>query len=264
MKFLHLSDIHIHTHDKDNKDAASMFGFISKTYPDHGLIITGDIADDGKIEQFENAFKLLQPFEGRIFVCPGNHDFGAAGNFYSYERAVNFDIIIAEQLKQGGTFKGDSTPVVNVLQEGNTKVMLIALDSNLETEQAFDFACGEIGESQLAALDTILATAGDPNTFKVLFFHHHPFMHNNPFMELKDARDLAKTIYSRVNLILFGHKHEMRAWQNVWGAEYVLASDNSPGKDYAKEISIDQGGISIKPVPIARIQRNLVQRGSKV
>jgi len=97
-----------------------------------------------------------------------------------------------------------------------------------------------------------------------LFFHHHPFMHNNPFMELKDARDLAKIIYSRVNLILFGHKHEMRAWQNVWGAEYVLASDNSPGKDYAKEISIDQGGISIKPVPIARIQCNLVQRGSKV
>lgn len=26
-----------------------MFRFISKTYPDHKLIITGDIAEDGKI-----------------------------------------------------------------------------------------------------------------------------------------------------------------------------------------------------------------------
>lgn len=255
MKFLHLSDLHIHTHHKDNENAASMFAFISKMYPDHRLIVTGDIADDGKVEQFENAFTFLQPFKGRVFVCPGNHDFGAVGNFYSYERALNFDRIIAEQLNQGGTFTGDSTPVVSMLQEGATKVMLIALDSNLETESPFDFACGEIGESQLAALNTILTTTGDPAIIKVLFFHHHPFMHNDPFMEMKDARALAKVIYGRVNVVLFGHKHEMREWKKVWGTEYVLASDDSPGKDYAKEITIDQTGISVQPLPIARPRR---------
>ncbi len=254
MKFLHLSDLHIHTHGQDNVDAASLFSFVSKKYPDHELIITGDVADDGMIEQFENAYEMLEPFKGRIFVCPGNHDFGAAGNFYNYEKAVHFDELIATQVNQGGTFSGQNTPVVNTLKEGNIQVMLIALDSNLETVQPFDFACGEIGEFQLRALDTILASASTSGMVKVLFFHHHPFMHNNPFMELKDARELAKTVYNRVDLILFGHKHVMGQWKGVWGAQYVLASDNSPGKDYAKEITIDQAGISVKPVPIRALR----------
>jgi Icc protein len=251
MKFVHLSDLHIHTHESDNADAIATLNFVQEKYPNHRLIITGDIADDGTHDQFENAYSMLQSFSGRIFICPGNHDFGAAGNFYSEERALRFDLILAKQLKQGGTFKGDSTPVVNVVRDGTTEVMLIALDSNLETEHPFDFACGEIGESQLRSLNTILAGACSPATVKVLFFHHHPFMVNDPFMELKDAEALASAIYGRIDLLLFGHKHEMRQWENRWGTKYVLASDNSPGKRFAKEITIDGTGISVASVPIA-------------
>jgi len=127
--------------------------------------------------------------------------------------------------------------------------MLIALDSTLETEQPFDFACGEIGESQLNALNTVLLITSNTGIVKILFFHHHPFMHTDPFMELKDAQALAKTIFNRVDLVLFGHKHEMGEWKNRYAAKYVLASDNSPGKKYAKEITIDGKGIS-PPKPI--------------
>lgn len=251
MKFIHLSDLHIHTHEADNTAVFSMLDFVEEKYPDHQLIITGDIADDGKNEQFENAYTMLERFKGRVFICPGNHDFGAAGNFYSDERALRFDRVLAQQLNQGGTFKGDSTPVVNVLKDGSTKVMLIALDSNLETEHPFDFACGEIGESQLRALDTILGTASIRETTKVLFLHHHPFMVNDPFMELKDARALASTVYGRVDLVLFGHKHEMGQWKSRWGTNHILASDNSPGKKVAKEISIVGTDIKVTAVDIA-------------
>lgn len=153
-------------------------------------------------------------------------------------------------MNQGGTFKGDSTPVVNTLNDGNIKIMLIALDSNLETEQPFDFACGEIGDSQLSALNTILSTVPGAGMVKVLFFHHHPFMVNDPFMELKDAKALAKIVYNRVDLILFGHKHEMNQWEKRWGTKYMLASDNSPGKRFAKEITIDGKDISVQPIQI--------------
>lgn len=250
MKFIQLSDLHIHTHDNDNKDVCSTLSFVLDKYPKHRLIVTGDIVDDGAGKQFENAFALLKPFKGRIFICPGNHDFGAQGNFFSEERALRFDHILAEQLNQGGTFKGDSTPVVNIIKEGNTEIMLIALDSNLETEHPFDFACGEIGEPQLRALNTILSGNSDAGKVKLLFFHHHPFMVNDPFMELKDAKALANIVYGRVDLVLFGHKHEMKQWENRWGTKYILASDNSPGKKFAKEITIDQSGISVAPVPI--------------
>lgn len=250
MKFLHLSDLHIHTNAVDNEEADAILKFILNTYPDHRLIITGDIVDDGTENQYENAYAMLLPFKEKVYICPGNHDFGAVGNFFSQERAERFDTFLAKGLNQSGTFKGDSTPVVNVLKDNGLEIMLIALDSNLETENFFDFACGEIGEPQLNALGTLLATTPSVGTVKVLFFHHHPFMVNDPFMELKDAKALARTVYNRVDLILFGHKHEMREYKKQWGTKYILASDNSPGKSYAKEITIDANGVSVKAVPI--------------
>lgn len=251
MKFIHLSDLHIHSSDSDNKELAAALKFITNAYPNHVLIITGDITDDGAPRQYENAFKLLKPFKGQVYICPGNHDFGAVGNLYSEERAKRFDLSLAIPLEQGGTFKGDTTPVVNIIKDGDSTVMLIALDSNLETEHPFDFACGEIGQSQLRALDTILATAPH-NTIKVLFFHHHPFMVNDPFMQLKDAEALARTIYRRTDVVLFGHKHEMNQWENRWGTRFILASDNSSDKNFAKELAIDNGAISVAPILIRK------------
>lgn len=251
MKFIHLSDLHIHRDDENNKAVSSLLTFVLEKYPDHRIVITGDITDDGAVEQFDNAYALLKPFTDKIFICPGNHDFGAAGNFYSYERAVRFDDVLAKPLRQGGTFKGDSTPVVNVLRDGSTQIMLIALDSNLETDHPFDFACGEIGESQLSALNTILVQTPSAGMVKVLFFHHHPFIVNDPFMELRDAKALARTVYGRIDLILFGHKHEMKQWERRWGTKYMLGCDNSPGKHFAKEITIEGTCVSVKAVPIA-------------
>jgi 3',5'-cyclic-AMP phosphodiesterase len=251
MKFLHLSDLHIHTHESSNKEVIVMLEFVAKRYPDHRLLVTGDITDDGTQAQYENAFALLQPFKERVFLVPGNHDYGAVGNFYSHERALRFDRLLAQPLNQGGTFKGDTTPVVNVLQDGGAEIMVIALDSNLETEHPFDFACGQIGDTQLRELKTILSGQAAARMVKILLLHHHPFMLNDPFMELKDAKALASAVYGRVDLILFGHKHEMSQREKTWGTRYVLSSDNSPGKRYAKEVNIDKNGISVKPVAIA-------------
>jgi 3',5'-cyclic AMP phosphodiesterase CpdA len=250
MKFIHLSDLHIHTHAGDNADAIATLKCIAEDYPDHRVIVTGDIADDGAEAQLQNALTLLQPFQGKVFFCPGNHDFGAAGNFYSHERAVRFDRLLAAPLEQGGTFTGDATPVVNVVRDGGREIMLIALDSNLETEQPFDFACGEIGASQLRALETIVTGPASAGMVKVVFLHHHPFVVNNPFMELKDAAAFARTVYGRIDVLLFGHKHEMKQWEGTWGIRYILASDNSPGKAFAKEITIDDAGIAVTAVPI--------------
>jgi 3',5'-cyclic AMP phosphodiesterase CpdA len=250
MKFIHLSDLHYHTFHKDNTETAETLKYVQDNYSKHTIIITGDIADDGKEEQFQAAYQGLLPFKGRVFIGPGNHDFGAAGNFYSQERAERFDRMLAVPLAQGGTFKGDSTPVVNILKDDTAEVMLIALDTNLETEHPFDFASGEVGDQQLAALKTILSNPGSASMKKILFFHHHPFMHNNPFMELKDARALFRAIYNRVDVVLFGHKHVVGKWINMNGIPYILASDNSPGKNYAREIEIIDSTITVKDIPI--------------
>jgi 3',5'-cyclic AMP phosphodiesterase CpdA len=51
MKFLHVSDLHFHRCDKDNKATIGALGFVAQNYPDHHLVITGDITDDGHVEQ---------------------------------------------------------------------------------------------------------------------------------------------------------------------------------------------------------------------
>jgi 3',5'-cyclic AMP phosphodiesterase CpdA len=250
MRFIHISDLHFHRGQENNREANTMLKTIKERYPNHKLIVTGDITDDGHPRQYENAFKALEPFKDSVFVAPGNHDFGAAGNFYSKERAHRFDEILSGPLEQGGTFKGDNTPVVNFLEDRNDRVMLIGLDSNLETDHPFDFACGEIGEEQLFVLERILNDPTVAQIPKLLYFHHHPFMHNNPFMMLKDAMALARTIFAKVDVVLFGHKHVANIWPNWGGTKYYVASDNSPGKDWAREIMIEGGQIEVKDVSI--------------
>jgi 3',5'-cyclic AMP phosphodiesterase CpdA len=251
MKFIHISDLHFHRSQSDNVAKTSLLQFIYENYPDHKLIVTGDIVDDGDEEQFNRAYEALEPFKGRIYISPGNHDFGAAGNFYSEERAVRFDRKLSIPLGQGGTFTGDDTPVVNLLMDEFDKVMLIALDTNLETENPFDFACGQVGERQLSFLNTVLTDPALGDRTKILFFHHHPFIHSDPTMKLIDARELMRTIYKLVDVLCFGHKHVSGFWENMNGIKYILAADDSPGKEKAREITIMNKVITVTDIKIS-------------
>ncbi len=250
MKFIHLSDLHFRKNPKNNKAATAMFDYIREQYPDHNLIISGDIVDDGHEEQYKHAYNALQPFTGRLFICPGNHDFGAKGNLYYQECAERFDTCLSLALKQGGAFAGDNLPVLHHLKDGAQHILLIALDTNLETVSPFDFACGQVGTRQLRTLDTVLSDSGIADMLVIVFFHHHPFLHSDPFKKLLDARDLMRILYGRVHLVLFGHNHISRMWQNTLGIPYILAADDSPGRPIAREITIVRKTIIVQDICI--------------
>ena len=141
--------------------------------------------------------------------------------------------------------------MVHVVKAGDDSVMLIDLDSNLETEVPFDFACEEISDRQLCGLDAILGNPDNAAMTKLLFFHHHPFMRNDPFMELKNARKLQPIVYGRLDVLLFGHRHVSKMWENKGGVHFVLAADGSPGKAYASEIVVFKKTIKVQDVSIA-------------
>ncbi len=253
MQFIHLSDLHFHRNKSDNEKATTMLQFVAQNYPAHYLLVTGDITDDGDSTQYERAAEALSVFKGRIFISPGNHDFGAAGMLYEPKRANYFDEKLSIPFAQQGTFAGASRPVVNLVKNGDEQALIIAMDSNLETMTPFDFACGEIGTLQLQALSDILGTYPSPGMTKILLFHHHPFMRKDPFMELKDANRLWAAVYLRIDVMLFGHKHVSQMWTDYGGVPFVLAADNSPGKDYAREITVTSAGVSVNDIAIAPI-----------
>jgi 3',5'-cyclic AMP phosphodiesterase CpdA len=256
MKFIHISDLHFQALESDNEAATSRLHFINKNYPDHNLIVTGDIADNGNEEEFAWAYKALVPFKGRIYIVPGNHDFGLLGNSYSRKRAERFDKMLSIPMQQGGTFAGDNLPVVYSLMDEFDKVMLIALDTNIETKDSRVFAQGQVGKRQLSFLKTNLPKPEWKDRTKILFFHHHPFFNDDWTSVLLDAEELMQTIYKLVDVVCFGHQHVSGLWPDREGIKYILAADNlgyvrkDPPADTAREIIIMKGDITVKDINV--------------
>ena len=209
MKGIHISDLHFHTDNENNKESLRLIKMTEKDYPNHYIFITGDITDDGHKKQYENAYDALYPIMDKTFICPGNHDYGVAGIFYDSDRHECF-------------YKYFSFRKSQMCEN----ILMIGLDSNLKTVHPWDFACGEIGKEQLQWLDMVLSNS--PQAKKIVYLHHHPFMHNHPFMELKDAKELIKILYNRVDLLLFGHKHTLGYWKNICGIKRIHAAGNPP------------------------------------
>lgn len=255
MKILHLSDPHVHRTEEKNKALVESLTFIADAYPEHKVIVTGDIVDSGTEEQFLRAQQLFFPFWDRLFITPGNHDKGLKGNLYSKDSDRMFDKYFATPLDQGSFFGNNSVTVTTV-----DDVMFIGVDSNIDTNQSWRFASGEITKKQLSQLFEILSPRYDsggqapkPAKTVVLYFHHHPFIHSDPFMYLKNAEALAKVIYGKVDVLLFGHKHVPAQWFNRWDIPLILAADSLYSADTANEITIVNKAVVIRPVPIRRL-----------
>lgn len=241
-RFLHLSDPHYHA--IANNDALFIRNsYIREHYPEHKIVMPGDITDDGTKEQYAIAKDNLYPFKDRIYLCPGNHDYSIMGEFYQKEAAERFEEFAKEFGKDGFINK---IPVVYAPEN----VLIIFLNSNTETESPFDFACGRIGPTQLELLKNILDDPQYKDFVKMLFDHHHPWMHSDPTMKLLDADDLLRIIYGKVDLFGFGHRHVHQRWEGKAGMRYALAAGAMFQEMTADEITIEGKEISIKEVPI--------------
>ncbi|MBW1759685.1 MAG: metallophosphoesterase, partial [Deltaproteobacteria bacterium] len=142
IKFIHLSDLHIHGSNmkEDNVNTIKIIDYIIGRYADYNkeekpvVLITGDITDDGKKNQYKNAVKILGPLVNERFevlACPGNHDYGPAGNIYTEKSQQLFqDYILGELLNIKKA--GDSSVTMEDLypmQKSSEEVLFIGLDS---------------------------------------------------------------------------------------------------------------------------------------
>lgn len=241
LKFIHLANLHCEAKGKRNKRIRERLGFIAEKYPGHYLIITGDLVDDGLESQYK-ALKRMLPV--RAICAPGNHDYKLIGNFYRRHSAKLYDKYFGK-----GRFAGKNKPIVTYLGDDTTKVMLIALDSNIESRNPLKFARGKIGLFQRRALKKLLKQSPD-DLIKIVYFHHH-LLWNNSLLCLIDREKLMALLYEKVDIILFGHKHKPKMWTDAKHKPYyILAADNMPDAETAEEITIDGKNISVQTIPI--------------
>jgi len=138
-----------------------------------------------------------------------------------------------------GPFKALSKPSPSytypTLDTFNTTAF-IGLDSMAEELNWYDrlFAQGELGDAQLSALATLLATPEvQACQYRVVYLHHHPF-EPRPFHGLKDSAALGPIVAGKIDALLYGHNHDAHCSNGVWDIPRCYDAGSSTRKTPGK------------------------------
>jgi Icc protein len=156
-----------------------------------GIVVTGDLSDDGSAESYRRVRRLLEPFEAPVHVLPGNHDdrarlreaFGLPG---VGEEPINYSVEIGE-------------------------LRLVVLDSIVPGQDP-----GAYAQEQLRWLDEELGRGGARPT--LLALHHPPLATGLPGWDAinltaDDREALAAVVakHPQLRAIAGGHLHRTAA-----------------------------------------------------
>lgn len=211
IEILHVSDLHFGKNPIQDRIARALLDGIRPKFTGRDnryLLVTGDITDNGKKSEYDLALEALRPFAPRVFVTPGNHDYGSlSGMDYCELKAQCFDEKFAKILGFTHPFFDKKVWTLQVEDHSDhSTLMMIGLNSCAK-EGISDFAQGEVGESQRDELKRMLVQC-DPETPKLLFLHHIPNKHAEwqIIMTLRDWEDLMEVVKGRVDALAFGHQ----------------------------------------------------------
>lgn len=193
MIIAHISDLHIDTTEGGNAASVERAARVL----DHlnglpgrldAILVTGDIADHGLVEEYRQAAKILDsPYP--VLHCPGNHDIRA-----------NYRI--------GLTGEPASDAPINQVHRLPGATFALC-DSTIPGEDG-----GLLAEDTLAWLDDVLAD--DTGTPAFVCFHHPPVAMRQPYLDTMlltvDARftDIIRR-HPQVVAVLCGHAHTAAA-----------------------------------------------------
>jgi 3',5'-cyclic AMP phosphodiesterase CpdA len=165
------------------------------------VLITGDLVDEGRVEEYDAAHKILEALAVPFLVIPGNHD-----------RRANFRACFADHVY---------LPAIGPLHYcvDAYPVRIIALDSTVP-----GLHHGAIDNEGLSWLRVTLAANETKPT--IVMLHHPPFVCGIPYMDdyrYLDPEPLAEVLgsFSNVELVLCGHVH--RPMFRRWAGTVVAA-----------------------------------------
>jgi 3',5'-cyclic AMP phosphodiesterase CpdA len=185
----HVSDTHFGNEVRDPSDrcAAVMDHLLALDPRPDVLVLSGDVADHGRAEEYAAARAWLDGWPGPLAVCPGNHD-------------------VREAFTEGLGVAARS-----VVEAAGHRLVL--LDSLVDAVDGRRVDEGRLGEEQLDWLDARLAESAAP---AIVVLHHPPLTIGVGLMDpirLLDGDDLERVIgrHPQVVAVLVGHAHTMAA-----------------------------------------------------
>ena len=229
MKLVHFSDTHIGRGDNLARFARVVDDLCGNPpdVPQRCCVVhTGDLIDSASAahrQAAKNQLDRLRDAGFRVFLCPGNHDYGNAAGIDKADARAFIDCfrdyIFAQQAAE--------FPVVHLLDDRHALLLLDSNQAELGWWNGF-FAEGHLGSAQLRRLNEMLDRPKICARRVIVGLHHHPFSYaysvtpdvgdghlahhllvglTRPFRRLMDAYSLCEIIRSRVQVLLFGHRH---------------------------------------------------------
>jgi 3',5'-cyclic AMP phosphodiesterase CpdA len=159
--------------------------------PADAVIVTGDLTDYGRADEYAQLRALLAPLPGPVYLMPGNHDDGAVLRRAFPDHPELAQRPVGDRVCWAVDVKG---------------LRLVALDSTVPRA-----AHGELDDAQLEWLDRTLAAA--PQAPTIVAVHHPPFAtrigHMDEIGLLHGADRLARVIarHTQVERLIAGHLH---------------------------------------------------------
>ena len=220
-KILHLSDLHVGKSKSELRNFRRIVkGVIERFGKDKlTVLITGDIVQDGREEQYKEAAEALKPLMDKrninLWAVPGNHDYGWVGLHAEKKKFEHFK-------KYFYGSEHIAYPHRDIDDLGN---YFVGLNSMKAEDDYWDglLADGELGFKQIGnlagMLNSIVEEIGSDRKKRkiIVYLHHHPFIYpDDAWWEeliekgghwLKDGQGLMGALAGRVDILLFGHEH---------------------------------------------------------
>ena len=182
----HISDAHFGAHDATI--AAHLIDEINSGEYDV-VVVSGDLTQRGRVEQFQAARMWLDQLDPPILVVPGNHDVPLYDIYTRFlhprDRYLSY---ICEELEP--TYFDSEVAICGI-----------------DTTKTFTTKHGRVTEEQVAHIATKLANLGD--RWKIVVAHHPLIVPAGQEDELVDGADMAIPVFENVgvDMILTGHLH---------------------------------------------------------
>ncbi|NRQ33025.1 phosphodiesterase [Nonomuraea sp. NN258] len=184
----HVSDIHLDGTVRAAERTNLVMRYLDRLDHDFdAVLVTGDIADHGRPEEYEEARKLLTS-RHPVLVCPGNHD-------------------VREHYRQAFLGQEPAPGPINQVHTTDRAIYAIC-DSSIPGRHD-----GHLDEETITWLAGVLAASDRP---VFIAFHHPPVTLHIPFIDeirLHRAEPLAELVagYPNVAAVLVGHAHAAAA-----------------------------------------------------
>jgi len=228
---IHLSDLHIGRGMDEINHTTTIVNKIKAEYEGAPVLVTGDLTNAASKKQYQDTSNLLEDLleKNPVLMVPGNHDCsrGAFGSYYSPVARSNWIKYLGPPSKWCGSelqWQGNAVDGLDVWEDN--PIVYFGIDSCKKKSPKNNYILNGFISEKLAN-DLKASLKAYEGKTRIVFLHHHPITKAPDFIALDGDDRLLGALKDNSELLLCGHKHSYKDWQDYHGIPLIISSHKS-------------------------------------